>query len=83
VGKELAALGFDVIPSMANFLFVTCRTMKALDLFVKLRERDIFVRHFNRPRINNYLRISIGTDEEMELLLNAASDILGAPNQRP
>ena len=64
--KELKALGFSFPESGANFLFVTHENIPARDILKELREHNIFVRHFNLPRIDNYLRISIGTKEEME-----------------
>ena len=54
---------------MANFIFATHDTVPAKEIFQALREADIYVRYFNSPRIDNYLRITIGTDEEMEKLL--------------
>lgn len=67
VGR-LEALGFTCLPSGANFLFATHRQAGAKELFEALKENRIFVRYFNLPRIDNYLRITIGTDEEMEAL---------------
>lgn len=62
-------LGFEFEDSMSNFLFVTHPEYQAKELFAALREADIYVRHFNHPnRIQNYLRITIGTKEEMETL---------------
>lgn len=67
--KEFAALGFSFGDSMSNFLFVTHPEAKAEDIFMALREKDIYVRYFKKPeRINNYLRITVGTDEEMDAL---------------
>lgn len=68
---ELTSLGFDVVPSAANFVFAWHRTHDAATLMTKLKEREIFVRHFNAPRIDQHLRISIGTDDECDALLNA------------
>jgi histidinol-phosphate aminotransferase len=51
--------------------------MSAKDLFMALRERKIFVRYFNKPRINEYLRITIGTDEQMAKVVAAMKEILG------
>ncbi|MCC8067295.1 MAG: histidinol-phosphate transaminase [Clostridiales bacterium] len=65
---ELAKLGFSFQNSQANFLFVTHRSVPAAELFAALKEEGIYVRYFNKPRIDNYLRITIGTDEEMERL---------------
>ena len=67
--EELAALGFSFTDSKANFIFATHETVSAKELFEALRASDIFVRYFNLPRIDNYLRITIGTKEEMEKLI--------------
>lgn len=66
--KTFRSLGFDFPESGANFLFVTHEKIPAGELFAELRENNIYVRYFNLPRINNHLRISIGTDEEMDRL---------------
>lgn len=64
---ELKKLGFHFGDSMSNFIFATHETISAVELFEALRAADIYVRYFKKPeRINNYLRISIGTREEME-----------------
>ncbi len=67
--KQLARLGFHFGDSQANFIFASHDTVPARDLFAALRAHDIYVRYFEKPRIDNYLRISIGTREEMETLL--------------
>jgi histidinol-phosphate aminotransferase len=69
VKEELRALGFSFPDSYANFLFVTHGEAPAKDLFASLKAEGIYVRYFNKPRIDNYLRITIGTDEEMDTLL--------------
>ena len=74
---ELHAMGFNVLTSDANFLFVSHTERTAAELMQALRSRGILVRYFNQPRINNYLRISIGTDEEMQSLTGALKEILG------
>ena len=71
---ELRRLGFDVLPSSANFVFAG--HPQAETIFRKLRERGILVRYFKKPRIDRFLRISIGTDEQMDALLQALSEIL-------
>jgi len=67
--NELIKLGFNVLNSSTNFLFVTHETKKAKDIFEYLKTKNIFVRYFNLPRIDNYLRITIGTDEQMDKLI--------------
>ncbi|MDR1618501.1 MAG: aminotransferase class I/II-fold pyridoxal phosphate-dependent enzyme [Treponema sp.] len=69
VSAALAALGFTVIPSAANFVFARSPNMDGADFSARLRDRGILVRHFDRPRIGGFVRISIGTDEEMDALL--------------
>jgi len=73
----LAALGFQGPPSSANFLFVRHPAVRGEDLFKGLRERGILVRHFKKPRIGEYLRISVGTDEEMDALVKACAELVG------
>ena len=65
---ELAKLGFSFTDSKANFLFITHPEYQAKDLFQALREEGIYVRYFAQPRIDNYLRVTIGTDGQMEAL---------------
>lgn len=67
--KELAKLGFVFGDSKANFIFASHPEIPAAELFAALREANIIVRYFNKPRINNYLRITIGTQEDMEMLI--------------
>ena len=69
VKKELKELGFSFADSKANFIFATHKRYAARDLFETLKIKKIYVRYFNKARIDNYLRISIGTDEEMNALL--------------
>ena len=69
VKKELKELGFVFQDSSSNFIFATHPKYDAVELFEALRKEDIYVRHFNSDRIKNYLRITIGTDEEMDTLL--------------
>ncbi|MBQ7371627.1 MAG: histidinol-phosphate transaminase, partial [Blautia sp.] len=64
--QELRALGFSFEDSKTNFIFATHRSCPARELFDALREQHIYVRYFAKPRIDNYLRITIGTREEME-----------------
>ena len=69
VKGQLRELGFEVGDSMANFLFARHERVEASRLFEALRKQNIFVRYFNKPRIDQYLRITIGTDEQMDTLL--------------
>lgn len=78
LAAELTALGFEVVPSAANLLFARHPGYDAATLALLLREKEIFVRHFNAPRIDQHLRISIGTDAECDILLDALCGIFSA-----
>lgn len=67
--QELARLGFTFTDSKTNFIFASHKSIPAQEIFDVLRENQIFVRHWNKERISNYLRISIGTDEEMKQVI--------------
>ncbi|MFA7292674.1 MAG: histidinol-phosphate transaminase [Rhodocyclaceae bacterium] len=73
---EMAKLGFETLPSAANFIFSRHPQHDATTLAAALRERSIIVRHFRLPRIDQYLRITIGTDEQCMTLLAALREIL-------
>lgn len=73
---ELQAMGFKVLPSKANFIFISHPSVNAEDLFLKLKEESILVRYFKKPRIDNFLRVSIGSDDEMDSFLKAVSNII-------
>lgn len=77
VKKELRELGFSFPDSKTNFLFATHESVPAEELFTMLREQHIFVRYFKTPRIDNYLRITIGTDAQMDRLLEVLKEYLG------
>ncbi len=68
--SDLEQLGFDVLPSATNFLFAKHQELKGSELMSYLRERKILVRHFSKPLIADYLRITVGTDAEMALLID-------------
>jgi len=72
----LVKLGFEVLPSEANFVFARHQHANASDIFNALRERKIIVRYFDSDRINEFLRISVGTDGEMDILFSALAEIL-------
>jgi histidinol-phosphate aminotransferase len=81
--ESLTAMGFDVIPSKANFLFISGGIASKVQpcisgpaLFHTLRERGILVRHFNKPRIADYVRVSIGNAEDMDVFLSACKAII-------
>ena len=72
----LEALGFEVLPSAANFVFARHPLKDAAGLAADLRERSIIVRHFRHARIDQFLRITVGTDEQVNLLLKALAEVL-------
>lgn len=73
---ELKKLGFEMTESDANFLFVKNDKIRGAELYSCLKERGILVRHFNKPRISDYLRITIGSLSEMDELIKAVKEIL-------
>lgn len=76
--QSLQALGFDVLPSSANFVFAKPNhaTLSAQEIFEKLREQGVIVRHWNKPRIQNHLRITVGTEEQNTRLIQTLKQIL-------
>lgn len=72
--KQLKELGFSFPASGANFIFATHNSIPAKEIFEALRQNNIYVRYFNAPRIDNYLRITIGTEEEMNRLYTFLKD---------
>lgn len=77
VSRRLASMGCEVIDSKANFIFISHPSIYAGELFKKLRERGVLVRYFNKPRIDNYLRVSIGSDNEMKVFCDLMEQIAG------
>ncbi len=75
----LEQLGFTVLPSQANFVFVRHKTVSAAFLYDALKQEGVLVRYFNKPGIDKYLRITIGTDEQMERLVVKLKKILNRP----
>jgi histidinol-phosphate aminotransferase len=76
LSAELGALGFEVLPSAANFIFTRHPQHDAAKLAAALREQGIIVRHFKLPRIDQFLRITIGTAAECESLTRSLKQIL-------
>ncbi len=76
VKSELSALGFEFPDSMSNFVFARHPKVSGVEIYEALREKNIFVRHFNNPLITEYNRITIGTDEEMDVLLACVKEYL-------
>lgn len=79
--NRLSELGFTCTNSSANFIFARHSNRKAQDIYVALKERDILVRWFDKPRIDGYLRISVGSDTDMDTLVDALRDILNKLNK--
>ncbi len=75
--KELASLGFEGTDSQSNFLFVTHKDYSAEQLYRELRKRGILVRFFSKARIDRFLRITVGSDDQMAALVEALRDIIG------
>jgi len=73
--EELRSIGFDVLPSASNFIFIKAPGITGLSFFKFLRDRGILVRHFNKEIIEDFLRVSIGTDEEMDKFLECCREI--------
>ena len=76
VRATLGQLGFNVLPSQANFVFAAHETVSAGSLYNELKKEGILVRYFNKPGIDNYVRITIGTDEQMERFIEKLKMIL-------
>ena len=79
--SALESRGFNILPSQANFIFASLPEYNGAALAQDLRERAVLVRHFAKPRIDSYLRISVGTDEESGKLIAAIDDILSQRRQ--
>ena len=74
--QQLTDRGFTVLDSRANFVFASTERINGSVLYKKLKENGILVRHFDAPRIENWLRITIGTPEQMQALMDAVDKIL-------
>ncbi|OMF37213.1 histidinol-phosphate transaminase [Paenibacillus sp. FSL H8-0548] len=77
VTEQLLEMGFKATDSKANFVFISHKEIEAKEIFQQLRDKGVLVRYFNQPRIDNYLRVSIGTDEEMDAFIAALHEIVG------
>ena len=77
LNRGLVRLGFEVLPSAANFVFARHPAHEGAALAAALRQRAVIVRHFAAPRISDYLRITVGTDGQIDRLLSALAEILG------
>ena len=75
--KELKNLGFEILPSKANFIFAKSDKIGGKELYMSLKEKGVLVRHFEKSRICEYNRITIGSREEMEFFVSKVKEILG------
>jgi len=78
VTETLRSMGFTVLPSAANFIFIkyNLSDINGAGFFSALREKGILVRHFNKERISDFLRVSMGTDDDMDVFLGACGEII-------
>lgn len=76
VTDELRKLGFDVLDSQTNFIFATHDKYSMKEMFEYLKTQKVFIRYFSLPRIENYVRITIGTDDEMDIFIQKAKEFL-------
>lgn len=74
---QLETLGFEVLPSAANFVFARHGAYLGADLTRSLRQQNIIIRHFNKPRIDEFLRITVGTPEQNQQLIAALTELVG------
>ncbi len=78
IEESLTALGFEIVPSRANFIFVRHPDVKSSDLYERLKERKILIRHYTGPIQSDYIRISVGTMMENKALIRELTAIVGA-----
>ena len=76
LARGLAGLGFEVLPSAANFVFARHRSHGGAHLAARLRERGVLVRHFQKPRIEDFLRITVGTEDQCSRLIALARSLI-------
>ncbi len=81
VTDELRKLGFDVLDSQTNFIFATHDKYSMKELFEYLKTQKVFIRYFSLPRIENYVRITVGTDDEMDIFLQKTKEFLVNDNR--
>ena len=75
--KELKKLGFEMTDSAANFIFAKHPEMAGADIYLRLKEKGILIRHFSKEKLTDYNRITVGTDIEMDSLIKTLEEILG------
>ena len=74
---ELRKLGFMVLDSVANFIFAKSDAISGADLYAGLKKKGVLVRYFGKEKIKDFVRITIGTDEQMDILLEKTKELLG------
>jgi histidinol-phosphate aminotransferase len=74
----LSKMGFSIVPSKANFIFIRPAGIQARELYTRLKDEKILVRYFDKPRIDAYLRVTIGTDAEMQIFIEKTAQIIAA-----
>jgi histidinol-phosphate aminotransferase len=74
--KELVKLGFKVLESKTNFLFIKSESIGGEELYLKLKEKGVLVRHFTAKRICDFNRVTIGSKEEMQIFIQTVKDIM-------
>ena len=74
----LSKMGFSIVPSMANFVFIKPTGIQAKELYIRLKDEKILVRYFDKPRIDEYLRVTIGTDADMQIFIEKTAQIIAA-----
>ena len=74
--EELKKLGFKILDSKSNFLFISHNKVFAEDIYLKLKDKGILVRYFKKEIINNFIRVTIGTYKEMIIFINALKEII-------
>ena len=77
LAEQLDALGFEVLPSAANFVLARHSEHAGLDLTQALRDKNLIIRHFNKPRLSEFLRITVGTPIQNQQLIDALTEIIG------
>lgn len=75
---ELSKMGFKIVPSKTNFIFIKPVGIQARKLYTQLKDNNILVRYFDKPRINDYLRVTIGTDADMQVFIEKTAQIIAA-----
>ena len=75
--NQLRALGFEVLDSSTNFVFASNKNIDIKDMFEYLKSKKVFIRYFDLPRINNYVRITVGTEREVQILLDEIKKYVG------